>query len=51
MNPQEKELAINIIQAGLLQKFLTDPKRLGMTEEKQKEKLQAIENLSRVYLK
>ena len=43
---KEKLLLINIIQAGLLEKFLNDPNRLGMTEQEQKDKLDAIESLS-----
>jgi len=37
---------IGVIQVKLLEKFLNDPRRLGMTEEEQKAKIAAIEALS-----
>ena len=43
----DKEIAINAIQIKLLQKFLNDPKRLGMTEAEQKAFIDKIEAIGK----
>ena len=39
------EVIGDFLEVGLLQKFLNDPRRLGMTEEEQKEKIKQFEKL------
>ena len=40
-----RQTIVNIIQAELLLKFLNDPRRLGMTEQQQKDHIATIEAL------
>ena len=45
MKQIDKKAIIGYIQVQLLQKFLNDPNRLGMSESEQNAKISAIENI------
>ena len=46
MNQKEKSIIGDMAEINLLTKFLNDPKRLGMTEEEQKQELEKIAEFS-----
>ena len=47
MNTDEKTILTAIIQVKLMEKFLNDPKRQGMTEQEQMDRLAAIEGIGK----